>query len=423
LPQASGFFRLPSSAARELACDGVSLASIAEREATPLYVYSAPLVRERYREIDDAFGGYPHAIHYALKANSTLAIARLLRELGSAADANSIWEVDVARAAGFEPRQLVFTGVGKSLAELECAVALNVKAINVESAGELSRVEAIAARLGRVARVAIRINPDVDAKSHPHISTGLKINKFGIPLDEARAAAAAIASRPALQLVALHVHVGSQVTSLDPLRRAAAIVVEFSRELVAKGVQLEYVDLGGGLGVSYDDAPVPTPAEYVRTLVNEVRSSGLPIVVEPGRSMIAPAGVLLARVVDIKPRTDTTEFVILDAGMTELMRPALYGAFHRIEPVVEREGQRREYEIVGPVCESSDVLGRDRRLPPVEVGDLIAIRDAGAYGAVMASNYNRRPMPAEVLVDSTDGGSWRVIRRRQTVADLMALES
>jgi diaminopimelate decarboxylase len=422
LPEASGFFRLPSSPARELACDGVSLASIADREGTPLYVYSAPLVRERYREIDDAFGGYPHAIHYALKANSTLAIARLLRELGSAADANSIWEVDVARAAGFEPRQLVFTGVGKSLAELECAVALNVKAINVESVGELARVEAIAARLGRVARVAIRINPDVDAKSHPHISTGLKINKFGIPLDEAREAAAAIASRPALRLVALHVHVGSQVTSLDPLRRAAAIVAEFSRELVAQGAQLEYVDLGGGLGVSYDETPVPTPAEYVRTLVNEVRSSGLPIVVEPGRSMIAPAGVLLARVVDIKPRTDTTEFVILDAGMTELMRPALYGAFHRIEPVIEREGQSREYEIVGPVCESSDVLGRDRRMQPVDVGDLIAIRDAGAYGAVMASNYNRRPMPAEVLVDSTGGGSWRVIRRRQTVADLMALE-
>jgi diaminopimelate decarboxylase len=399
----------------------VPLSAIAEREGTPLYVYSAPFIRERYREIDDAFGGYPHAVHYALKANSTLAIARLLRDLGSDADANSIWEVDIARAAGFEPRQLVFTGVGKSPAELECAVALNVKAINVESSGELSRIEAIASRLGRVARVAIRVNPDVDAKSHPHISTGLKINKFGIPLDEAREAAASIGGRSALRLVALHVHVGSQVTSLDPLRRAAAIAAEFSRELVAKGVQLEYVDLGGGLGVSYDEAPVPTPAEYVRALVAEVRSCGLPIVVEPGRSMIAAAGVLLARVVDIKPRTETSEFVILDAGMTELMRPALYGAYHRIEAVGERDGQARKYEIVGPVCESSDVLGRDRRLPPLDVGDLVAIRDAGAYGAVMASNYNRRPMPAEVLVDSA--GAWRVIRRRQTVADLTALES
>ena len=401
----------------------MSLAAIAAREGTPLYVYSAPLIRARYREIDDAFGGYPHAIHYALKANSTLAIARLLRDLGSAADANSIWEVDVARSAGFEPRQLVFTGVGKSPAELECAVVLNVKAINVESAGELSRIEAIASRLGRVARVAIRVNPDVDAKSHPHISTGLKINKFGIPLDEARELAAALAGRSALRLVALHVHVGSQVTSLEPLRRAAGIAAEFSRELVGQGVQLEYVDLGGGLGVSYDETPVPTPAEYVRALVAEVRSCGLPIVVEPGRSMIAPAGVLLGRVVDIKPRTEQSEFVILDAGMTELMRPALYGAYHRIEPVGEREGQPREYEIVGPVCESSDVLGRDRKLSPLEVGDLVAIRDAGAYGAVMASNYNRRPMPAEVLVDSDGGGAFRVIRRRQTVADLTALES
>ncbi len=423
MPQPSGFFRLPSSSGRELACDGVSLATIVEQAGTPLYVYSAPLIRARYREIDAAFGDYPHAVHYALKANSTLAIARLLHSLGSAADANSIWEIDVARAAGFEPRELVFTGVGKSPAELECAVALNVKAINVESSGELSRVEEIAVRLGRVARVAVRVNPDVDARSHPHISTGLKINKFGIPVDDARALTASMSGRSALRLVAVHVHVGSQVTSLEPLRRSAAIAAGFSRELVAKGAQLEYIDLGGGLGVSYDETPVPTPTEYVRALVAEVRSSGLPIVVEPGRSMIAPAGALVARVVDIKPRTATSEFVILDAGMTELMRPALYGAFHRIEAVAERDGPKREYEIVGPVCESSDVLGRDRVLPPLEVGDLVAIRDAGAYGAVMASNYNRRPMPAEVLVDAVDGGSWRVIRRRQTVSDLMALES
>jgi diaminopimelate decarboxylase len=423
LPQPSGFFRLPSSSARELTCDGVSLATIVEQAGTPLYIYSAPLIRSRYREIDDAFGDYPHAVHYALKANSTLAIARLLRSLGSAADANSIWEIDVARAAGFEPGQLVFTGVGKSPAELECAVALDVKAINVESAGELSRVQEIASRLGRVARVAVRVNPDVDARSHPHISTGLRINKFGIPVDDARELTASMSSRSALRLVAVHVHVGSQVTSLEPLRRSAAIAAGFSRELVAKGAPLEYIDLGGGLGVSYDDTPVPTLTEYVRTLVGEVRSSGLPIVVEPGRSMIASAGALVARVVDIKPRTATSEFVILDAGMTELMRPALYGAFHRIEAVAEREGPAREYEIVGPVCESSDVLGRDRVLPPLEVGDLVAIRDAGAYGAVMASNYNRRPMPAEVLVDAVDGGSWRVIRRRQTVSDLMALES
>jgi diaminopimelate decarboxylase len=398
----------------------VPLATIAAAEGTPLYVYSAELLRERYRDLDAAFAGYPHAIHYALKANSTLALARVLRALGSAADANSVWEIEVARRAGFAPSEIVFTGVGKSPAELECALAMDVKAINVESAGELARVEAIAARMHRVARVAVRVNPDIDARSHPHISTGLKINKFGVPLETARALVASVADRPALKLVAIHVHVGSQVTSLEPLRRAAAFAATLSRELADRGAALEYIDLGGGLGVSYDGSPVPTPSEYVRALVDEVRATSLPIVLEPGRMLVAPAGVLLARVIDLKPRNGVSDFAILDAGMTELMRPALYGAYHEIEPVAPRAGAARQYEIVGPVCESSDVLGRDRELAPLEVGDLLAIRDAGAYGAAMASNYNRRPLPAEVLVDA---GAWRVIRRRQTVDDMLELES
>ena len=385
-----------------------------------MYVYSAATVRERYSAIDSAFGDYPHAIHYALKANSTLAIARLVRELGGAADANSIWELELARKAGFAPSEIVFTGVGKSLVELECAVPIGVKAINVESAGELSRVEAIAQRAGVVARVALRVNPDIDAKSHPHISTGLKINKFGIPVDRARQVFGTIASRPALRLVALHVHVGSQITSTDPLRRAAAVVARLTQELRAAGTELEYVDLGGGLGIPYDGRDVPSVHAYVGALVDEVRATGLPIVVEPGRAIAGPAGVLVARVIDIKPRTDSTQFVVIDAGMTELMRPALYNAFHQIEPVLRREAGVHHYEIVGPVCESSDVVGRDRRLPPLEVGDLLAIRDAGAYGSAMASNYNRRPIPVEVLVD---GGAWRVIRRRQTLEDMTAQET
>jgi diaminopimelate decarboxylase len=220
--------------------------------------------------------------------------------------------------------------------------------------------------------------------------------------------------------VAVHVHVGSQITSLDPLTRAARLAATLTREWRDRGAPLEYVDLGGGLGVSYDGGAVPSPAEYVQTLVAEARGISLPIVVEPGRSLMAPAGVLVARVVDRKPRTAESDFVTLDAGMTELMRPALYGAYHAIEPVRPRPGATRRYEIVGPVCESSDVLGRDRELPPLEVGDLVAIRDTGAYGAAMASNYNRRPTPAEVLVD---GGTWRVIRRRQAVSDMLALES
>jgi diaminopimelate decarboxylase len=419
LPRETGFF----TRANELVCDGVPLSAIAEAEGTPVYVYSAAALRAQYRAIDAAFGGYPHRLHYALKANSAFAIARLLRDLGSAVDANSIWEIELARKAGFSAADIVFTGVGKTDAELECAVPLGLKAINAESAGELARIEAIAARTGRAARVAIRVNPDIDAGSHPHISTGLNINKFGVPLDQARELFAAIPRRPALTLVAVHVHVGSQITTVDPLRRAAAVAARLSAELSRAGVELEYVDVGGGLGIRYDDRDVASPGEYVGALVDEVRATGLPIVVEPGRAIAGPAGALIARIVDIKPRNALSDFIVIDAGMTELLRPALYGAFHRIEVVVHRDGSDGaacQYEIVGPVCESSDVVGRDRTMPRVQVGDLLAIRDAGAYGAAMASNYNRRPLPPEVLVDE---GKWRVIRRRQSLDDMLCLET
>jgi diaminopimelate decarboxylase len=405
----------------ELVCDGVPLSAIASTEGTPLYVYSAAALRARYHAIDDAFGDYPHALHYALKANSTLAVARLMRELGSAADANSIWEIELARKAGFQPADIVFTGVGKSSAELECAVPLGLKAINVESPGELARLESIAERTGRVVRVAIRINPDIDANSHPHISTGRRHNKFGMTLESFRELIPNLAARSGLKLVAVHVHVGSQITTLEPLRRAAAFVVSVATELRSRGVTLEYLDLGGGLGISYDGSPVPAAEEYVAALVDEVRESRLPIVIEPGRTIAGPAGALVARVIDIKPRDEASDFLILDAGMTELLRPALYGAFHQIEPIRGgRSKDARQYEIVGPVCESSDVVGRDRRLPPLAVGELVAIRDTGAYGSSMASNYNRRPMPAEVLVDA---GRWRIVKRRQTIDDMLALES
>jgi diaminopimelate decarboxylase len=415
LAQPTGFFRFQN----ELVCDGVPLASIAEGAGTPVYVYSAATLRERYRAIDDGFAGYPHRLHYALKANSSLAIARLMHELGSAVDANSIWEIELARRAGFALADIVFTGVGKTPAELECAVPLGLKAINAESAGELARIEAIAVRTGTVARVAIRINPDIDARSHPHISTGLKVNKFGVPLEQARELFQTIRSRPALKLVAVHLHVGSQITELDPLTRAASVAAELARELSAIGVALEYLDLGGGLGIAYDLQDVPSSAAYAAGLIDAVRQTGLPIVLEPGRTIAGPCGALVARVVDLKPRNAVSDFAVIDAGMTELLRPALYGAYHRIDLVRSRSSADREYEIVGPVCESSDVVGRDRRLPSLEVGDLVAIRDAGAYGAAMASNYNRRPLPAEVLVDR---GGWRIIRRRQTMDDMMASE-
>jgi diaminopimelate decarboxylase len=411
-----GFSRI----AEQLTCDDVPLSAIAAAEGTPVYVYSAATLRHRYRELDAAFGDYPHAIHYAFKANSTRALIAELKALGSSVDAVSIWEVEVARTVGFLPRQIVFDGVGKSDAELERAVALDLKAINVESLGELERVEAIASRVGTIARVAIRVNPDIDAKSHPHISTGLKVNKFGIPADDVHALLPTFGARAAVQLVALHVHVGSQITTMDPIRRAALRLAELAHDAQHAGVNLEYVDAGGGLGISYDGGPVPSFRDYASAFVDAIRTTRLPIVVEPGRSIVGPAGALVARVLDIKPRSATSEFVVIDAGMSELMRPALYDAFHLIEPIDARIGGLRQYEIVGPVCESGDVVGRDRMLTPLAVGDLVAVCDAGAYGAVMASNYNRRPLPAEVLVD---GGSWRVIRRRQTLDDLLALET
>jgi diaminopimelate decarboxylase len=412
----TGFLRQQGA----LFCDGVPLSRIVETEGTPLYVYSAATIAERYRAIDQAFGSYPHALHYALKANSTLAIVRLLRGLGSGVDANSGGEIDVALRAGFIPPQIVFTGVGKTDAELVQAIDLGVKTINAESDGELERIDRLARARQTRARVALRVNPDIDARSHPHISTGLKINKFGIAMDSAREIGRRFARAEGLEIVGLHSHVGSQIVDLDPLRRAAGALVTLARELRDDGIAIEHLDVGGGLGVSYDGSAVPTAREYAEAILPAVRESGLAVILEPGRHIVAPAGALLSRVVDVKERSGGVWFVVLDAGMTELIRPMLYNAFHRIEPLVERSGPQVTCDIVGPLCESSDTLGKERSMPRPEVGDLLAVLDTGAYGSVMASNYNRRPMPAEVLVDQ---GRYSVIRRRQTVDDLVALES
>jgi diaminopimelate decarboxylase len=400
-------------------CDGVPLVPIATAEGTPLYVYSAATIAARYRAIDEAFAGYPHAIHYALKANSTLAIARLLRGLGSHADANSGGEIDVAMRAGFLPSQIVFTGVGKTPAELGQAIDLGVRSINVESPGEIDRIDALSRARQVRTRIAIRVNPDVDARTHPHISTGLKANKFGIALGEVPALCAHVRSLTGVEVIGLHAHVGSQITNLDPLTRAARALVDLARELAPAGTRIEHLDIGGGLGVSYDGAPVPDASEYARAVLPVVRESGLAIVLEPGRHILAPAGVLLTRVVDVKPATAEKLFVVMDAGMTELLRPMMYNAFHRIEPVVLTDAPATAVDVVGPLCESSDTLGKDRVVPRPEVGELYAVLDTGAYGSVMASNYNRRLLPAEVLVED---GTARVIRRRQTMDDVLALE-
>jgi diaminopimelate decarboxylase len=395
------------------------LTDIAAAVGTPCYIYDAPTIRARYAELDAAFDAYPHAIHYALKANSNLTLVRLVRSLGSLADANSMGEVDVALRAGFAPRDVVFTGVGKTAEELDRAVALGLHAINVESPGELDRLAARAEARGTRARVALRVTPDIDAASHPHITTGLRSTKFGVPILAAPALFREMARRPGLVPVGVHVHIGSQVTSLAPLVDAGRAAVALARALGSEGVRLEHVDLGGGLGISYDGAPVADPAEYIRALVAAVRPSGLTLLVEPGRVLMGPAGVLLARVVDVKQFPGTPRFVVLDAGMTELMRPALYGAFHGIEPVERRAGAETPADVVGPICETTDTFARGRMLPPMDVGDLVAIRDVGAYGAAMGQTYLRRPLAAEVLVDE---GRWRIIRRRQTLDEMLGLE-
>lgn len=402
-----------------LLCDGVPLTEIAARAGTPTFVYSAASIRSAWRRFDAAFAGAPHALHYALKANSTLAVLRLLRGLGSGADANSGGEIAIARRAGFEPERIVFTGVGKTPEELSQAVALGVQAINAESLGELERIAAAARARGVRARVALRVNPDIEAGGHPHISTGRRINKFGVPIELAREHYRRMAGMAGLEPAGIHVHIGSQITDVAPLRRAAEAVVEVVRELGEDGIALDHVDLGGGLGVSYDGTAAPTPDEYAAAILPVVQPTGLTLLLEPGRAIVAPSAVLLARVIDVKQYFDARPFVVLDAGMTELIRPAMYGAYHRIEAVTPRPGGARGTEVVGPLCESSDVVGTNRRLPPFEPGDLVAIRDAGAYGSSMASNYNRRPLPCEVMVDE---GRWAIVRRRQTVEDMLALE-
>jgi diaminopimelate decarboxylase len=401
-------------------CDGLPLTELADRFGTPLYVYSAAAIAARYREVDDAFRGYPHRLHYALKANSTLGIARLVRSLGAAADANSGGEIDVALRAGFTPGEIVFTGVGKTEAELQRAIALGLRSINAESEGEIERIDAIASARGTAARVAVRVNPDIDARSHPHISTGLKSNKFGVAITDALEMCLRMRGRPGLRIVGLHSHVGSQITQLEPLRRAAEALVTLAREVKDAGITIEHLDIGGGLGVSYEGQPVPTAAEYADSVLPIIRETGLDLILEPGRYVVAQAGVLVSRVVDIKPQAGGKLFVIVDAGMTELMRPMLYGAYHRIEHVGTVSRPEAVCDVVGPICETTDTLGKDRRLAQPEVGDLMAVFDAGAYGAVMASNYNRRPMPAEILVQN---GEATVIKRRQTIDDLVALES
>lgn len=413
----SGFARLHGT----LWCDGVALSAIADAVGTPAHVYSRAVLRERYAALDRAFAEWPHDMHYAIKANATLAVVREMRAAGAHADANSGGEIEVALRAGFTPDQIVFTGVGKTHDELVRAVTLGLKAINAESPGEVDRIHAIALAHNTTARVAVRVNPDVDAGSHPYISTGSKSNKFGMSEAQAMTRIADMARRPHLKVVGLHVHIGSQITDASPLARAASTIAAMATALTHDGIAIEHLDIGGGLGIAYNEGQqVLSPEEYAAAVLPPVKATGLRLVLEPGRWITAPAGVLLTRVVDMKTQADGKWFVIADAGMTDLIRPALYSAWHTIEAVTPREGATFEADVVGPVCETSDTLGKARKLPPLEVGDLLAVRDTGAYGAIMASNYNRRPTAVEVMVDDQ---TWRVVRRRQTIDDMLQWEA
>ena len=402
-----------------LTCDGVSLSEIAAAAGTPVYVYSAAVIRDRVNAFRTAFGSYPHAIHYALKANSNLAVVRVVRAVGGLVDANSGGEIELALRAGFTPQDIVFTGVGKTPAEIDQAVGLGVKAINAESAGELDRVAVAAQQYKKTSRVALRINPDIAADSHPHISTGLNTHKFGIPISDARRILREANAKAGLSVVGLHVHVGSQLVGLGPMRQAAEAVVALAGELRDDGVVVEYLDLGGGLGISYEGELVPSASAYAAALMEVVKPSGLTLIIEPGRAIVGPAGALLTSVVDVKPRLPEGWFVVLDAGMSELMRPALYGAYHRIIPVEKSNNDQVTCDLVGPICESSDVFGVGRTLPRPKVGTVMAVLDVGAYGSAMSSNYNRHALPAEVIVDD---GDWRIVRRRQTIDDQLACE-
>ena len=400
-----------------LTCDSVPLAAIAAEAGTPVHVYSGGVIDERYRALHAALAAVPHRLHYAVKANATLAVVRRLRDLGASADVNSGGELEVALRAGFAPSDIVFTGVGKTHDELERAVRLNLAAINAESPGEVDRIERIAAAAGVVARVSVRINPDIEAGSHPHISTGHRATKFGMSVADATRLMRDVSRRPCMRVVGLHVHIGSQLTALEPIARAADMLVSLATSLKDEGISIEHIDLGGGLGIPYQAGQTTIALDdYAAVVIGAARQSGLTVLVEPGRWIVGSAGALVTSVVDLKRRDDGGWFVVVDAGMTDLLRPALYGAWHEVEAVAPRSGAPITADIVGPVCETSDTFGRDRELTPVEVGDLLAIRDTGAYGAVMASNYNRRPLAAEVLVHD---GVAATVRRRQTLADML----
>lgn len=408
----------------ELHAEQTSLSKIAASVGTPCYVYSRAAFEQQWNTLNDAFGDYPHTICYAVKANSNIAVLNVLARLGSGFDIVSEGELRRVLAAGGDPEKVVFSGVAKSVSELEFAIGQGVRSINIESVAELERVQHVAASLNATASIAFRVNPDVDPETHPYISTGMDKAKFGVPMEAAFSAYQRAAELPNIEIHGIACHIGSQITKTSPFSDSLKIVLDMVKRLAQEGIQIKQLDLGGGLGIDYQGETPPTAHEYVQAMLNGVTAAGidLPIAIEPGRYIAGNSGVLLTKVEYLK-HNDSRNFAIVDAGMNDLMRPSLYQAFHNIVPVSEGaakdQGKQQVFDVVGPVCESADVLGYDRSLT-TKADDLLAVLSAGAYSFSMACNYNSRLRPAEVMVD---GDTAHVIRQREDYDDLVKGES
>ena len=402
-----------------LHAEGVPVAQLAEEVGTPLYVYSAGALRGAYDDLDAAFAGVPHTICYSIKSNMNLAVVRTLVNRGAGIDVTSGGELFRALRAGADPSRIVYSGVGKTDAEIDTALEAEIKLFNVESRAELRRIDARAAAADKLAPVAFRVNPDVDPESHPYISTGLRTSKFGVPIGEAAAAYGEAKALEHVQVAGVDCHIGSQMLSLRPLADALARLRALVGELRGAGHPIGIIDVGGGVGVRYSEERPPTPAEYAEVVCEAVGDLDCEIVLEPGRSISADAGLFVTRVLYEKSNEDK-HFLVVDGAMNDLIRPSLYQAYQHVEPVGPPREPVRQVDVVGPVCESGDFLARDRPLPAARRADLLAVRSAGAYGFAMSSNYNSRPRAAEVLVS---GDAWAVVRERETLDDLVRGES
>ncbi len=405
----------------ELHCESLPLRAVADAVGTPTYIYSKAALLESYAAYDRAFASVPHVICYAVKANSNLGVLAALARAGAGADIVSGGELFRALRAGVPAKKIVFSGLGKTREEMRDALKADILMFNVESVSELRVLDEVAREMGVRATVGLRVNPDVDPQTHPYISTGLKTSKFGVPIAEALAVYEEAAKLTGLEVLAVQMHIGSQLTKTTPFGDAGARLGALAKTLRERGIAIDYLDLGGGLGIRYRDEQPPRHEEYAAVLVPIARELGVTVLIEPGRSIVGNAGVLLTRVL-YRKTTEAKRFVVVDAAMNDLIRPSFYDAYHEIRPVMAPRATvpAETADVVGPICESGDFLAKDRALPPVAEGDLLAVMSAGAYGFAMASNYNTRPRAAEVLVD---GASYTIVRRRETYEDLVAGET